>query len=342
MPKMGNNKKTKLQGNKRKSDGSDQAVTDDNSKRKRGQSSLGQPLPLEHNQNKATRSSGKIPDTRSPVGKRGTRKIVPSKTSNIKSPKRRTQNSVSTPKSRQRSSHESENSLGAFEQFDNQQNEEANTVNNGVDVMINPSDDEFAEEEMNQRGAKTPTKGKADETPSRQRNRSESRSRPTPVQDDTMEDNSPPSQGTPQSGTSGTNTVTFKNGNYEKYRQAYQKDPQFQAFLNEMVSQRIEDNEVERRYEHQYNAERQIAKQRKPGIYRKVIPSTQLSPVIKSPSDSTLYTPALKKGKVDNQIINRISNFVDNIRLETQRDQDEEVRNQEQMEQDRPNRRSAS
>ena len=39
--------------------------------------------------------------------------------------------------------------------------------------------------------------------------------------------------------------------------------------------------------------------------------------IIKSPSDTTLYKPALAKGRGENDLLNRISNFVENIRLET-------------------------
>ena len=38
---------------------------------------------------------------------------------------------------------------------------------------------------------------------------------------------------------------------------------------------------------------------------------------VKSPSDTTLYTPALKQGVANTNMINRISDFVENIRLET-------------------------
>ena len=38
--------------------------------------------------------------------------------------------------------------------------------------------------------------------------------------------------------------------------------------------------------------------------------------MVKSPSDTTLYKPAMKKG-VESELVNRISNFVENIRIET-------------------------
>ena len=40
--------------------------------------------------------------------------------------------------------------------------------------------------------------------------------------------------------------------------------------------------------------------------------------IIKSPSDTTLYKPALQKGR-QSELINQISNFVKNIRMESER-----------------------
>ena len=37
----------------------------------------------------------------------------------------------------------------------------------------------------------------------------------------------------------------------------------------------------------------------------------------KSPSDTTLYTPALKKAKDSNEMLNKITNFVESIRIES-------------------------
>ena len=47
-----------------------------------------------------------------------------------------------------------------------------------------------------------------------------------------------------------------------------------------------------------------------------ITPRTTVQPrLIKSPSDTTLYTPALKKGAETNQVINQISDFVDEMQL---------------------------
>ena len=43
----------------------------------------------------------------------------------------------------------------------------------------------------------------------------------------------------------------------------------------------------------------------------------QRTSVIKSPSDSTIYTPALRQCRVNENAIDQISDFVDNIRLQS-------------------------
>ena len=47
---------------------------------------------------------------------------------------------------------------------------------------------------------------------------------------------------------------------------------------------------------------------------------------VKSPSDTTLYAPALRKAKIDSDImINKISDFVEAIRMEGDREKGREV-----------------
>ena len=41
---------------------------------------------------------------------------------------------------------------------------------------------------------------------------------------------------------------------------------------------------------------------------------------IKSPSDTTLYTPVLKKGVENDALISKISNFIEGLRLQDERD----------------------
>ena len=173
-PEMGNTKKAKQQSTKRKSDGKANELNDVHNKRRRGQAQLEQWLPLEHNQNKATRSSENH-SINSPMVKRGQRRSNPSpKLMKGKSPKKfyvDRQDLTSN-------SDANQESANSFEQSENQSNEEAHAINNdGVDVMINASDDEFAEE-LNQQT------NMVKETPKRGRQKgSRSRSRSIPTQD---------------------------------------------------------------------------------------------------------------------------------------------------------------
>ena len=125
------------------------------------------------------------------------------------------------------------------------------------------------------------------------------------------------------------NEVTFRDGSARSgtsYHDRYQNDPEFQEFMNDLVAQRIgQDGRRDRRNESIVHRECTPARRsttpvtpRKRGISRRINHNCNQTPIVKSPSDSTLYTSALKHGKVDNQIIDRISNFVDNMRLETQ------------------------
>ena len=62
-----------------------------------------------------------------------------------------------------------------------------------------------------------------------------------------------------------------------------------------------------------------------PGLNKNLIAAKRQSPIMKSPSDTTIYAPALKrathKTAVENDLICDVSNFVDAIRLETDRSQ---------------------
>ena len=119
------------------------------------------------------------------------------------------------------------------------------------------------------------------------------------------------------------NVVSFKDGSARSgtsYHDRYQNDLEFQEFMNDLVAQRIEHDERDRRYEFAARREWTPAQRsttpvtpRKRGISRKINHNCNQISVVKSPSDSTPYTPALKCGKVDNHIIDRISNFVGNM-----------------------------
>ena len=160
----------------------------------------------------------------------------------------------------------------------------------GVDVDVNSSEDEFMaeyQEDTNRisRTSKSPKRAEA------------GTSKRTPVKPTT-----------PTAPGSNSGVVLFKRSTYQDYQEQYACNPEFRSFMDDIVNKRVEDKEQDDCEVHNYRAKRGMLMNGR----------HQASPVAKSPSDSTLYTPALRQGKVDNQIINRISNFVDNIRLETQ------------------------
>ena len=69
----------------------------------------------------------------------------------------------------------------------------------------------------------------------------------------------------------------------------------------------------------EFNQTRPVKKSGKE-VVEKVIDSTNrgLNEVAKSPSDTTIYRPALKKGLTEsNEVINKISNFVEQIRIDS-------------------------
>ena len=163
----------------------------------------------------------------------------------------------------------------------------------GVEVDVRESEDEFHDPENN----------KGDESQDSIANSSsdEEEEQPTPL------DNQPISP-----------VMSSIQGKYSKFAKLT-KDPQFHSFMDEMLDQKLA----------QIESKRQIAtgtslldnnNDKQKGVTQTVRAG------VKSPSDSTLYTPALKKltagingkNQADN-IINKISNFVDEMRIESSR-----------------------
>ena len=94
------------------------------------------------------------------------------------------------------------------------------------------------------------------------------------------------------------------------------RDPQLREMFKELVDERIEKltgNTVKGNSKN--NGVEVVAREQS----KAETPIRNKSPVIKSPSDTTIYTPALKKGREQDNLINKISNFVESIRLESQR-----------------------
>ena len=99
------------------------------------------------------------------------------------------------------------------------------------------------------------------------------------------------------------------------------RDPNYKRIMEEMVQEKLQ------------KEKKKLKKSKKRGKVDDQIPNTDKcvskqvkpnSPIVKSPSDSTLYTPALRKISERTQmkntdIIDQISDFVDNIRLQSTR-----------------------
>ena len=110
---------------------------------------------------------------------------------------------------------------------------------------------------------------------------------------------------------------TQELGNREAIKRKLSNDPYIQGILSELVDEKIE-NQASGGGNKQTNR----TPVRTPIRDKSKSNSTQKQGVtntniIKSPSDTTLYTPALKKGIDKLNLIDRISDFVEGIRLET-------------------------
>ena len=108
----------------------------------------------------------------------------------------------------------------------------------------------------------------------------------------------------------------------KKLRADLQKDPEVQMLIQEMVEENLRkesgpnlENWAERR---------QVGNQMPKSTGKmpengKVIKRRVTCEAIKSPSDTTLYTPALKKRAENSQVIDQISDFVEGIRIQEKR-----------------------
>ena len=89
--------------------------------------------------------------------------------------------------------------------------------------------------------------------------------------------------------------------------------PEMQKFINDIVMSRLKEQR-----EHQPVPQQDKEAGRDERVLSKNIRSKGNSQVMKSPSDTTIYKPALMKGASEsNEIINKISNFVEGIRIQS-------------------------
>ena len=93
----------------------------------------------------------------------------------------------------------------------------------------------------------------------------------------------------------------------QEFQAKCKNDPKFRKYLNELIEERVSQ-------EKQGNNEQDIAFSTPKVSKQRVIKPIRLSQKVKSPSDTTLYTPALKQSKENQNIIDQISNFVEGIR----------------------------
>ena len=83
-------------------------------------------------------------------------------------------------------------------------------------------------------------------------------------------------------------------------------DPAFKSFLDQMVDDRMAAREA-------------LESRKKEKSSKTSKDSNVVKHTFKSPSDTTIYSPGLKKANVDDNILDKISNFVENIRLDNRR-----------------------
>ena len=111
---------------------------------------------------------------------------------------------------------------------------------------------------------------------------------------------------------------------YLSKKEQFKNDPEVQQWVKELVQENLQ---KERSWS-------MVSGMGSPEVREIISDTPQTKPGIKSPSNSTIYTTALKRGVENNNVIDRISDFVDSIRLE----HDRLVR----VQQGEPNRHRAS
>ena len=93
-------------------------------------------------------------------------------------------------------------------------------------------------------------------------------------------------------------------------------DPEVQSMVQEMVKERIA--EELKNYEGVFSARSRKGDKESTTPKGNNLQNSQVVSPVKSPSDTTIYRPALCKGEENaNQLIKCISDFVENIRIET-------------------------
>ena len=104
----------------------------------------------------------------------------------------------------------------------------------------------------------------------------------------------------------------------KKLRAELQADPDVQQLVNELVQENVQ-KEMSLHKRSQESIGETPKRSKDKGNKVRSTPKRRLCDrIVKSPSDTTLYTPALKKEMETNNVIDRISDFVETIRIQDQ------------------------
>ena len=119
--------------------------------------------------------------------------------------------------------------------------------------------------------------------------------------------------------------ISWKESRQVDYDRQCRDDPNFKKYLDQLISKRVaEDCQIRKKKGKSKidNLAKPVANDPEQGFETpksqphvdSVIRPIRLTEKIKSPSDTTLYTPALMKSKQNQNVIDQISNFVEEIR----------------------------
>ena len=149
--------------------------------------------------------------------------------------------------------------------------------------------------------------------------------------DETEPGEIPPSE--EEAATPAVNLNNNKSTKLEKLKQ-WRQDPDFKEFLNEILDERDGTNSGKGRKGMNPNLLRNENEGLSNNVVRnhtesysksspKAMVARAVAPAIKSPSDTTIYSPGLRKASNDITLIDKISNFVESIRLDNNRTSDQ-------------------
>ena len=206
-------------------------------------------------------------------------------------------------------------------------------------VSLDVSDDDYREENNEFDNVSEHEEASHDEGAASESDQ-ESGSEGRPVQ------SSSDSEGESSSSSSSSSSEDEPEFDRAKLKKKFKRDPNYKMVLESLVAQKMRKKKARRRRLRKEKKERRrkrkgmtvtVESNVTPKGAPRAIPARYLSPIVKSPSDSTLYTPALKllkrhereqegvvlKGPVNDdasdEVMEKISNFVDSMRIESAR-----------------------